>query len=201
MSTETAIELFGYLGSFIVLISFLMVSVVKLRVVNAIGSFIFFIYALIIKSYPTAIMNLCLILINLHYLWKMSRYEATYDLIEVQQSDSFLKYELETYKDDILTFYPEAELASSEINKGYIVCADKIPVGIVLGKVNGETLDLYVDYVTKEYRDFSIAKYVFSELPKKGIKKIRFCGNTEAEKEYLEKMQYVKTDEGYVKEL
>ncbi len=59
------IEAFGYLGSFLVLVSMLMTSVMKLRIINTIGSTIFTIYALIIHSYPTAFMNFCLILINL----------------------------------------------------------------------------------------------------------------------------------------
>ena len=73
--SNTVIEMIGYTGSFLVLVSFLMVSVVKLRIVNSIGSLIFMIYALIIKSYPTAIMNFCLILINLYYLYKTSKTE------------------------------------------------------------------------------------------------------------------------------
>ena len=51
MTKEMIIEAVGYLGSFLVLVSFLMTSVVKLRIVNTIGSLIFMIYALIIKSY------------------------------------------------------------------------------------------------------------------------------------------------------
>ena len=70
MNTSTIIEMVGYLGSFLVLVSFLMVSVVKLRIVNTVGSLIFMIYALIIKSYPTAIMNFFLVLINLHFLYR-----------------------------------------------------------------------------------------------------------------------------------
>ena len=46
MTKELLIELFGYLGSFLVLISFLMTSVFKLRVINTIGSVIFMTYAL-----------------------------------------------------------------------------------------------------------------------------------------------------------
>ena len=65
MTTDMIIEFVGYLGSFIVLISFLMSSVVRLRIVNGIGALIFAIYALIIRSYPTAIMNFCLIGINI----------------------------------------------------------------------------------------------------------------------------------------
>ena len=61
MDTGTLIEAVGYLGSALVLVSFLMASVVKLRVVNSIGSTIFAVYALIIRSYPTALMNFCLL--------------------------------------------------------------------------------------------------------------------------------------------
>ena len=57
MDSSAIIEAVGYLGSALVLVSFLMSSVVKLRVVNTVGSLIFTVYALIIRSYPTAVMN------------------------------------------------------------------------------------------------------------------------------------------------
>ena len=60
------IELFGYLGSTLVVCSMLMASVVKLRVINMIGSVISGIYALIIGSFPLALMNFCLIIINFY---------------------------------------------------------------------------------------------------------------------------------------
>ena len=58
------IELFGYLGSFLVVVSMLMSSVIKLRIINIIGSTISGTYALIIGSFPLALMNICLIIIN-----------------------------------------------------------------------------------------------------------------------------------------
>ena len=61
MDSGMIIEMIGYLGSVLVLISFLMSSVVKLRVINAVGSLVFAGYALIIHSYPTALMNFCLV--------------------------------------------------------------------------------------------------------------------------------------------
>lgn len=59
------IELFGYLGSFLVVASMLMNSIVKLRIINTFGCIICVIYALIIKSYPVVIMNAALALINI----------------------------------------------------------------------------------------------------------------------------------------
>ena len=50
MNQALALELFGYLGSFLVLISMLMTSVVRLRIINLIGSAIFAAYAILIRS-------------------------------------------------------------------------------------------------------------------------------------------------------
>lgn len=57
MDTQMIVELIGYAGSALVLVSFLMSSVVKLRVINMIGGMVFGTYAVMIRSYPTAIMQ------------------------------------------------------------------------------------------------------------------------------------------------
>ena len=67
------IEMIGYLGSILVLVSMLMSSVVKLRVINTIGSGIFAAYALMIHSYPTALMNGALVGINIYNLVKLNQ--------------------------------------------------------------------------------------------------------------------------------
>ena len=101
MTKEFIIEAVGYLGSFLVLVSFLMTSVVKLRIVNTIGSVIFMIYAVIIHSYPTAVMNFFLVLINLHFLWKSRKPDEQLDLIRLEKDDRLLKYLLEYYDKDM----------------------------------------------------------------------------------------------------
>ena len=51
MSTALMIEIFGYIGCIFVIISMLMTSVVKLRVINTVGSSISAVYAMIGHSY------------------------------------------------------------------------------------------------------------------------------------------------------
>lgn len=75
MDTKLLIELFGYLGSVLVIISMLMTSVKKLRILNMTGSLIFTIYAIIIHSYPTALLNSFLVIINLMHLIRMAKAE------------------------------------------------------------------------------------------------------------------------------
>ena len=86
MSNHMLIELVGYISSILVLIAFLMSSVVKLRIVNSIGSFMFAVYALLIQSYPTALMNLCLVGINIYYLVRLKKPDRQFDLAFMRPS-------------------------------------------------------------------------------------------------------------------
>ena len=133
MTKEFIIEAVGYLGSFLVLVSFLMTSVVKLRIVNTIGSVIFMIYAVIIHSYPTAVMNFFLVLINLHFLWKSRKPDEQLDLIRLEKDDRLLKYLLEYYDKDIQTCFPSISYDLNDANRIYVVSIEGKPAGITLG--------------------------------------------------------------------
>lgn len=71
MELHTIYEIIGYIGSSLVIISMLMTSMVKLRIINMAGSIIFTVYAFCIKSYPTAIMQICMCIINLVNLYRL----------------------------------------------------------------------------------------------------------------------------------
>lgn len=59
------LEIFGYIGTLTVIISMMMKSVTRLRVINIIGSVICMIYALLTTAYPIVSMNAALIAVNL----------------------------------------------------------------------------------------------------------------------------------------
>ena len=121
MKTSMIIEMVGYAGSVLVLVAFLMTSVVRLRIVNSIGSLIFAVYALIIHSYPTAIMNFCLVLINIHYLRGLKNKGNSYELISVEAGAHFLDYMLNHYREDIEKCFPGIRMELQEVNRAYIV--------------------------------------------------------------------------------
>ena len=79
MDTAILIEIFGYIGSALVVISMLMSSIVKLRVVNTIGSIVSGTYALIVGAFPLVLMNGCLIIINVYNLFKLLKTKQVYD--------------------------------------------------------------------------------------------------------------------------
>ena len=70
MNTALYIEMFGYIGSVLIVVSMFMSSVVKLRIINTAGSVISGIYALISGAFPLFVMNICIIVINIYNLIK-----------------------------------------------------------------------------------------------------------------------------------
>lgn len=205
MNTSVIIEAIGYIGSSLVLVSFLMVSVVKLRVVNTIGSIIFTVYAFIIRSYPTAIMNICLVLINIYQLVKLSNTEndsRTYDFIKVSPDDSMLKYTIGRSEEDIKKSFPGLSMDFSGANAAYMICHEGKPAGVFIGSLtdNG-SMEILLDYSLPEYRDFSIGAFLFSKLPEEGIKTLIFNGPDDNHREYLDKNGFTKKDNQYIKVL
>ncbi len=73
MDIALLIEILGYIASALILLSFMMKEPLKLRIIGLIGSSLFCIYGFCIHSYPTAIMNLGVALVNAYYLIKMKK--------------------------------------------------------------------------------------------------------------------------------
>ncbi len=70
MNEFNNIELLGYIASILVVISIMMASVVKLRIINSIGALLFGTYGMLIGSWPVVVMNYFIVAVNVYYLWK-----------------------------------------------------------------------------------------------------------------------------------
>lgn len=196
------IEVIGYLGSILVVVSMLMSSVVKLRVINTIGSGIFAAYALIIHSYPTALMNICLVGINVHNLMKLNQKDQNYDLVEGVRGEGLLRYLLDYYREDIQLYFPDFP-ADNTADRVYIVCHNGNPAGILLGTDSAPgTVQVLLDYSTPTYRDCSIGAYLYAKLPSRGVHTLVYAGKaSRAHAAYLAKMGFAERDGAYIKHL
>ena len=195
MGFKEWLEVAGYIGSALVLVSFLMTSVVKLRIVNMAGSMISCVYALIIGSYPLAIMNAALVLINLYFLWKIGRTKSNYVFVECAPEDPVLTSFLGKYQADIEKCFPGIDL-KQEADYAAIMFSEDAPAGFVLGRRSGEKLDLVLDYSLPKYRDFSLGRFLRESLPARGITELRYSGPTEHHMKYLEKMRFERQEDG-----
>ncbi len=201
MTPEFWIECYGYLGSALVVVSMLMASVVKLRVVNTIGSIVSGSYALIIGSFPLALMNICLVAINVYNLQKLLNTKKQYDLVACGTQDAFVTYFLDHYRGDIAHYFPEFA-ASRQADTAYIVFCSAEPAGLLLARDLGQgRLEVSLEYSTPTYRDCSVGKFLYAALPGQGIKTLTVAEASEKHKPYLVKMGYAETAQGFTREL
>ncbi len=73
MFSVDPVEWVGYAASILIVVSLTMTSIVKLRIINSIGCFLFVVYGLYVKAYPVAISNAVIILINIYNLYNISK--------------------------------------------------------------------------------------------------------------------------------
>ncbi len=197
--TAMLIEAFGYLGSLLVLVSFLMTSVVKLRIVNTVGSVIFAIYALIIHSFPTAVMNFCLVGINLHFLWKLRHEDPSYCLLSLRPEETYVQDFLQHHAEDIAAFFPQRRPEKMEPNRAYMVFHNSEPAGILVGREEDGILNIALDYSTPAYRDCSVGSFIFDQLP--SPLRIRYSNAEESHVSYLKHLGFTETDGIWEREL
>lgn len=69
------IEYVGYAASFFVLLSFVMKDMKKLRLINIVGCSFFIAYGFLMPgiSWPIVVTNVAIVLVNLYYLFKISK--------------------------------------------------------------------------------------------------------------------------------
>ena len=67
------LELFGYIGTALILASMLMTNINKLRILNMSGSVISIIYAALMRTWPVVLLNSGMFLINLIQLIRVKK--------------------------------------------------------------------------------------------------------------------------------
>lgn len=64
------IDIVGYIGMIIILYSFTIENMYKLRLVNSIGSMVWIVYGIGIWAGPTILVNSCVLMIHLYWFYK-----------------------------------------------------------------------------------------------------------------------------------
>ncbi|MFW5888967.1 MAG: YgjV family protein [Bacillota bacterium] len=200
IARETLIEMLGYLASTLVLISLIMASTKKLRWINLLGSGTFFIYGVIIKAYPVAILNVFTVFANIYYLYKIYNSKSYFNILKIQKNNEYIEYFLDYNKEDMLKIYEDIQIDYQDAEYSFYILRNIMPVGLfIASKYDNNTLKVELDYVIPSYRDFKAGKYIYERnrdifLDKGYTKLITFAEN-EKHKKYLVKMGFEKVSE------
>lgn len=202
MTYETALELTGYFASILILISLLMSSAVKLRIINAVGSTVFMVYGLLIGSYPTAFLNFMSVLVNIYYLVRLLRSKTVFTAWQVRSDETGLQEFLRFYRDDIGHCFPEYDFQIEEDALICLVYSDANPVGLFIGRrLENGGIRVKLDYSIPKYRDCSVGRFLYGELAEAGIPELVSGHGTQEHAAYLKKVGFVPSGDDLVKKL
>jgi hypothetical protein len=173
------LDLVGWVGSAILVWSLLQTRILRLRLINLIGSLILVAFNVGVGVWPMVGLNTVLVGINLFYLRKLvqSRHStASYAVIEVAPDDAYLDYLLLRHADDIRTFVADFSPTAARSGEAYLILREEETVGYVLLHDAGEGVaQIDLDYVTPRYRDFTPGEFVFRTshlLADKGYRRV-----------------------------
>ncbi|MCY6372224.1 hypothetical protein [Clostridium ganghwense] len=189
------LEWLGYLASLLVLISLLMNSIIKLRWINLLGSGIFSLYGFLIGALPVGFMNLGIVLINIYHLIKIYRSKEYFKILSIEGNSQYFDYFLDFYKNEIEKYSDKAKFNISNFDVSFFILRNMVPAGLFIGsRYNEDTLNVELDFVIPEYRDFKIGTYVFEHnkhyFIDKGYSKFISFSSKDEHIEYLKKMGF-----------
>ena len=171
------IEAFGYIASLTIVFSLTRTSVKKLWIINGFGAFAFIIYALVTKSYPTALMNLGAL---------------------VTPGSGYYNWFIKRHADDLKAYDSEERYKTAE-HTIFFVRNNEV-AGILAYNVKGKCADIVLDYVTDKFRDCKIGRYFFGNtnpyFTKQGITELVTHTNNPKHQTYLESLQFKSNDKG-----
>ena len=185
----------GYIASGIVLISLVMKSLKKLRIINLIGAFIFAFYALMIAAYPVLIMNIGIVLINLFYLKQIYGTKDYFQLIEVNAEDAFMLAFIDYYKQDLLKHMAFKDTVLKDSTYRTLIVRNMQPAGLFIAQAtHNDALEITLDYATPQYQDFKTGPYVFEKLSdlfkSQGYQTLIAYASSDTHEKYLKRMGF-----------
>lgn len=193
MDTATVFELIGYLASALIVVSLLMSSLLRLRVIGLLGAITFTVYGVLIEAWPIVVANGVIVVIHVFHLTRLLRaraHDAYFEVLEVPTSSPVLRRFLDFYDRDLRRSQPDfAPLRPDDERLSLLVLRDAVPVGAVLAEVDGEVARIDLDYVTPPHRDLRPGVFLWAEsdaFRQRGITCVEATASTREHAHYLE---------------
>lgn len=188
------VELVGYIASALVVLSFAMSSIVKIRSISLVGSAIYVVYGLLIGSFPIMLANGTIVIFHIVALIREFSSKSELGATPIAPDAPFLADFLHSHTADIARSQPEYGERPSDT--AFILMREGMPAGAVLGTRDDDTLHLNLDYVLPAYRDSQLGKWIYgarsSALRAHGIRRVTAQPTTDVHRSYLEHVGFAR---------
>lgn len=193
------VELVGYFGSLLILVSMTRTSILQLRLIGLAGSVTFFVYGLLIRAYPIAIVNVVIVGVHVYFLRQLlSKRKEFFSSLELRKDSRFLQHFLEFNKADIESHQPGFKFEPRDDQVRAFALRDMVPAGVFIGRTCGDdSVEVELDYVVPQYRDFKVARFLYSDrseiFAERSRRRIWTRPGSEAHVRYFERLGFTPT--------
>ena len=162
------LEIIGWAGSALVILSLAQARVLRFRVLNLAGAVLAVIYNGVLGIWPFMAMNAIITVIDVYWLRRLLSERddpSAYSVVEVSADDGYLRHVLGVHLDDIHRFQPGYAVPAGGGDArrwAFLVQREAETVGAVVVRDEGAgqaTVEL--DYVTERFRDCSPGQFVY----------------------------------------
>lgn len=203
------LEVVGWIGSLLVIVSLAQARVLRFRVLNLAGALIATVYNTIVGIWPFAVMNAVIAVIDVYWLVRLLRErhdEQVYGVLEVPSDDAVLLHLLDTHAPDIARFHPAFAAVDPAPSASFVVVRGDELVGAVVVRAAGSGVGrVDLDYVTPRYRDFTPGEFVYRDsgvFAAHGFRRLVIGGAPVSEsRSYLERVGFHQTADGWEREV
>jgi hypothetical protein len=201
------LEIIGWVGSILVVVSLMQARVLRFRWLNFAGSVIATAYNTIVGIWPFAAMNAVIAVIDAYWLWRLTRerHDAdVYEVVPVAAADGYLRHVVGVHADDIARFYPSfgrpgGAAGDADADRwAYLVLRGDETVGVVVVRDAGDGVgEVELDWVTPRFRDFAPGEFVYRRsgaFAGTGLRSLVVAEDARDTGPYLERVGFAQVD-------
>jgi hypothetical protein len=160
------LDLFGWAGSALLIVSLLQARVLRFRMLNLVAGLMLVVFNALIGVWPMVAMNLATSSINVWMIARLLRDrhdEAAFQVLPVRSDDAYLAYVLSVHRADVVRYQPDFSWdgVPREDRRPFLILRGDETVGVVIMRVDDDVAHVELDYVTKRFRDFSPGEFVW----------------------------------------
>lgn len=175
-------EVFGWLGSVLVVVSLMLSNLRRFRTINLTGSVIATIYNAALGIWPFVAMNAAIAVINVYWLIRLHRerfVSRRYAVLHSRVGDDVVQHTLTEHAAEIAAFYPQFDgsVCDEEGDReAFLVVTGDVTAGlVVLRRTGPDSAVVELDFVTKAYRDYTPGAFVYRDsgvIPALGLREV-----------------------------
>ena len=162
------LDLLGWAGSALLIVSLLQARVLRFRVLNLTAGLMLVAFNALIGVWPMVAMNMATSAINVWFIVRMLRErhdEAVFRVLPVRSDNEYLAHVLDVHRSDVLRHQPDFSWdgVPRQDRHPFLILRGDETVGVVIMRVTDDVAHVELDYVTRRYRDFSPGEFVWRQ--------------------------------------